>query len=36
MGFVTVDLLGSTASAINYRTINDYGALTAVLKGTLQ
>ncbi|SDU51081.1 fimbria/pilus periplasmic chaperone [Pseudomonas yamanorum] len=36
MGFVTVDLLGSTASALNYRTINDYGALTAVMKGTLQ
>lgn len=36
MGFVTVDLPGSTASSITYRTINDYGALTSVIKGTLQ
>jgi fimbrial chaperone protein len=36
MSSVTVELPGDTASSITYRTINDYGALTAVMKGTLQ
>ncbi|MBK5408852.1 fimbria/pilus periplasmic chaperone [Pseudomonas sp. TH34] len=36
MGFVNVDLSGSTSSSITYRTINDFGALTAVMKGALQ
>ncbi|WP_342215101.1 fimbria/pilus periplasmic chaperone [Pseudomonas sp. TH32] len=36
MGSVTVGLPGDTAGAISYRTINDYGALTPVMKGTEQ
>ncbi|MGP2937187.1 molecular chaperone FimC, partial [Serratia nevei] len=32
----TVKLPGDAGSAITYRTINDYGALTSVMKGTLQ
>jgi fimbrial chaperone protein len=36
MGFVTVDLPGNTANSITYQTINDYGALTAVMKGIIQ
>lgn len=36
MGFVTVGLSDSTARSVNYRTINDYGALTAMIKGTIQ
>lgn len=36
MGAATVKLPGDAGSAITYRTINDYGALTSVMKGTLQ
>ncbi|MBH3202228.1 fimbria/pilus periplasmic chaperone, partial [Serratia marcescens] len=36
MGAATVKLPGDAGSAITYRTINDYGALTSVMKSTLQ
>ena len=36
MGAATVKLPSDAGSAITYRTINDYGALTSVMKGTLQ
>ncbi|MEX3099229.1 molecular chaperone, partial [Serratia ureilytica] len=35
MGAATVKLPGDAGRAITYRTLNDYGALTYVMKGTL-
>lgn len=36
MSFVNVKLLGDSTGSITYRTINDYGALTAEMKGATQ
>lgn len=36
MGSVSVTLPADAGSAITYRTINDYGALTTAIKGTMQ
>lgn len=36
MGSATVTLPADAGAAITYRTINDYGALTPVLKGVMQ
>jgi fimbrial chaperone protein len=36
MGNAKVKIPNDAGSDITYRTINDYGALTAVMKGTMQ